>query len=623
MKKTGSLHVSTVEIGNDLFDRSVDVTHTLSIHDVHYEVNVRKRPCARATKKMILKGMTGIFKPGMNAILGPTGSGKSSLLDFLAGRKDPKDVSGDVLLDGSPPPKNYKCMVGYVVQDDVVMGTLTMPSSVTRQQRRLRVDQVIEELGLTECADRKVGTEFIRGVSGGERKRTNIGMELIISPPVLFLDEPTTGLDASTASSVMLLLKRMGDKGQTIVFSIHQPRYSIFKLFDNLMLLSAGETVYFGSAHKALEHFHSIGYVCEEHNNPADFFLDVVTGDVLTLADADTDAIHTEGLDESLQKKLVNGFQSSESNTKLMTEANNIHAQYRKQFESGTLVRQPPVLYATSFLTQLRIVSARSVLNLIRNPQTSIIQMLVTITFALIVGTIYFDINSSVESGIQNRIGAFFFVTMNQMFGAMSAVELFIKQRVIFIHENASGFYRVSAFFLAKVICDVVPMRLIPVVCFSTIVYWMVGFQQFVAKYLFFTMNLFFTTLAASGIAFAISAGVRVFAIANLGISMSFVIMMLFGGLLRNLNDLGDWISWIKWFSVIRYSLDALTINELKDQMFCTGTNCTSGNKYMDTQGIQYTTTWDLWQKEVALLGFVVITFILAYIQLRRIKKLS
>ncbi|XP_041364342.1 broad substrate specificity ATP-binding cassette transporter ABCG2-like [Gigantopelta aegis] len=604
MKKTSVVDVSTVERGNDLFDRSVDVTHTLSIHDVHYEVNVKKRPCARATKKTILKGMTGIFKPGMNAILGPTGSGKSSLLDVLAGRKDPKDVSGDVLLDGSPPPENYKCMVGYVVQDDVVMGTLTirenlsfsaalrLPSSVTKQQRRLRVDQVIHELGLTECADRKVGTEFIRGVSGGERKRTNIGMELIISPPVLFLDEPTTGLDASTASSVMLLLKRMGDKGQTIVFSIHQPRYSIFKLFDNLMLLSAGETVYFGSAHKALEHFHSIGYICEEHNNPADFFLDVVTGDALTLADADTNTIHTEGLDDSLQKKLVNDFLSSESNTKLMTEANDIHAQYRKQFESGTLVKRPPVLYATSFLTQLRLVSARTLINLIRNPQTSIFQMLVMIIFALIVGTIYFDINSSVESGIQNR------------------------------HENASGFYRVSAFFLAKVICDVIPMRLIPVVCFSSIVYWMIGFQASVIKYLFFTLDLFMTTLAASGIAFAISAGVRVFAIANLGISMTFVIMMLFGGLLRNLNDLGEWISWFKWLSIIRYSLDALTINELKDQMFCTGTNCTSGNQYMDNQGIQYTTTWDLWQKEVALSGFVVITFTLAYIQLRRIKKL-
>ena len=83
---------------------------------------------------------------------------------------------------------------------------LRLPKSVTAKQRKTRVTGVIRELGLEGCADSKVGTEMIRGVSGGERKRTNIGMELIIKPTVLFLDEPTTGLDASTANAVMSLL---------------------------------------------------------------------------------------------------------------------------------------------------------------------------------------------------------------------------------------------------------------------------------------------------------------------------------------------------------------------------------------------------------------------------------
>lgn len=83
---------------------------------------------------------------------------------------------------------------------------LRLPKSVTSAQRKKRVSAVIRELGLERCAETRVGTEFIRGVSGGERKRTNIGMELIIKPSVLFLDEPTTGLDASTANAVMGLL---------------------------------------------------------------------------------------------------------------------------------------------------------------------------------------------------------------------------------------------------------------------------------------------------------------------------------------------------------------------------------------------------------------------------------
>jgi ATP-binding cassette subfamily G (WHITE) protein 2 len=141
----------------------------------------------------------------MNAILGPTGSGKSSLLDILADRKDRKGLKGQVLMDGQVQTEDFKYHVGYVVQDDIVSGTLTVRENLafsanlrltrktSQQQKTTIIDQVIEQLGLEKCADSKVGTEFSRGISGGERKRTNIGMELVLSPSVLFLDEPTTG----------------------------------------------------------------------------------------------------------------------------------------------------------------------------------------------------------------------------------------------------------------------------------------------------------------------------------------------------------------------------------------------------------------------------------------------
>jgi ATP-binding cassette subfamily G (WHITE) protein 2 len=162
-------------------------------------------PCIKKKHKRILYDINGIFKPGMNAILGPTGSGKSSLLDILADRKDRKGLEGQVLMDGQVQTEDFKYRVGYVVQDDTVSGTLTVRENLTfsanlrlskstsREQKRAIVDQVIGQLGLEKCVDSKVGTEFSRGISGGERKRTNIGMELVLSPSVLFLDEPTTG----------------------------------------------------------------------------------------------------------------------------------------------------------------------------------------------------------------------------------------------------------------------------------------------------------------------------------------------------------------------------------------------------------------------------------------------
>ncbi|XP_033741263.1 broad substrate specificity ATP-binding cassette transporter ABCG2-like isoform X2 [Pecten maximus] len=627
---------------------------TITAHNICYSVDIPSRPCCGSmVKKEILKNIDGVFKPGMNAILGPTGSGKSSLLDVLAGRKDPTGLTGDILIDGAPPPDNYKCMVGYVVQDDVVMGTLSVKEnfhfsaalrlnkSVSQRERNERVENVIQELGLTHCADTKVGNEFIRGVSGGERKRTNIGMELIISPPVLFLDEPTTGLDSNTANSVMLLLRRLALKGRTIIFSIHQPRFSIYRLFDGLMLLSLGETVYHGESHESLEHFQSLGYTIEEHNNPPDFFLDVINGDLsmasisddLLQKDDQLSIINTSGKgpdagvgNTNTHDKLVQGYKKSRWYQSIKSYVEPIHNSYLEKKQAGTVVRMPKVEYATSFLTQFSVVSQRTMKNLIRNPQTSIMQVMVMVVFGAIVGAIYWQIDDDCTSGIQNRVGVFFFVVMNQVFGNLSAVELFIKERAIFMHENVSGFYRVSSYFCSKIFCDVVPMRLIPVSIFAVITYFMIGLQVDVGKFFLYLLSLFLVTLSASGFAFFFSASVRIFAVANLCIALCYVFMMVFGGLLVNLDSIADWLEWIKWFSIFRYGLNALLVNELKDLNLynkTTGQICGTGMEELIRQGIEFESDWDLYHNYVALFCIAFILLFFSYIQLLRVKKLK
>jgi ATP-binding cassette subfamily G (WHITE) protein 2 len=184
----------------------------ISFNSINYTLepsnccNLIPLPSLKKKSKQILFDLTGVFKSGMNAILGPTGCGKSSLLDILADRKDHRGLDGEVFLDGEMQTKDFKYRVGYVVQDDIISGNLTvrenllfsanlrLSKSISSKDKRRIVDDVIQQIGLQKCADSKVGTEFKRGISGGERKRTNIGMELVLSPNVLFLDEPTTGL---------------------------------------------------------------------------------------------------------------------------------------------------------------------------------------------------------------------------------------------------------------------------------------------------------------------------------------------------------------------------------------------------------------------------------------------
>ncbi|XP_072051508.1 broad substrate specificity ATP-binding cassette transporter ABCG2-like [Amphiura filiformis] len=636
---------------------------TVSFHNVCCQVKIKKK-----TNKLILHNVSGIFSPGMNAILGPTGSGKSTLLDILARRRSPLNVSGAILVDGKQP-TNVKAISGYVVQDDIVMGTLTvrenlafsaairLPSSVTRKEKCQRVEDVIAELGLIECADTKVGTSIIKGISGGERKRTNIGMELIIQPRILFLDEPSSGVDASTAKNVMSLLKRLSERGRTIIFSIHQPRFAIYRLFDTLMLLSKGEAVYHGPADETLDYFDSIGFHCEEHNNPPDFFLDIIdenshlqnyaySNHAIQLTDDIENGNHSNNISmnnltptsktngttitgnstshlSSNQKSLVEHFRNSNYYKTLKKNSENILCTDSKRESEASQVSEYTGNrgYPTSFPVQLFYVSRRAFLNFGRNPVTIFFMPLNALILALLIGAIYWQQDLSLSSGIQNRAGAFLFIVLNMIFGNLGAVDIFLSERTIYRHEASGGYYRPSAYFIAKVFCDLIPFRLIPTLMFSAVSYWMIGFKNDVDSFFIYVLTVSITSVCACCYAFLMSLTVATYSVVILLVSFTFLIMLVFSGLLVNIASLPIWLRWVQHLSIMRYSLNALYSNELTGLVFCGVRNnvtlCESGEAYMEEQGIDYS-FWGLWQNLLALLCITMGLLIITYIQLRR-----
>nr|XP_060484238.1 broad substrate specificity ATP-binding cassette transporter ABCG2-like isoform X2 [Panthera onca] len=170
-RNTNDLPTTT---SNDL--KTFTEVAVLSFHNINYRVKVTSGFLLgrKTVEKEILTNINGIMRPGLNAILGPTGGGKSSLLDVLAARKDPHGLSGDVLINGAPRPANFKCNSGYVVQDDVVMGTLTvrenlqfsaalrLPTTMTTNEKNIRINRVIQELGLDKVADSKLFFLFLQ-----------------------------------------------------------------------------------------------------------------------------------------------------------------------------------------------------------------------------------------------------------------------------------------------------------------------------------------------------------------------------------------------------------------------------------------------------------------------------
>jgi len=251
-------------------------------------VNVKKE------KLKILHKVSGHAVPGeFLAIMGPTGSGKTTLLNVLAERLT-HNVSGKILVNGLPPTKNFKRQCALVQQEDILFPNLTveqtlnftaslrLPDEMGPAQKRERVNNIIDMLNLGKAKKTIIGGPYRRGISGGEKKRVNIGNQLLTDPTLIFLDEPTSGLDTSSAINLLQILKGMASFGYCIVASIHQPSSQMFELFDKLLFLVEGRNIYFGKANEAIDYFSRIGLKCERFYNPADFMMGLILKEELS-----------------------------------------------------------------------------------------------------------------------------------------------------------------------------------------------------------------------------------------------------------------------------------------------------------------------------------------------------
>uniref|UniRef100_A0A8C9QMV3 Broad substrate specificity ATP-binding cassette transporter ABCG2 n=1 Tax=Spermophilus dauricus TaxID=99837 RepID=A0A8C9QMV3_SPEDA len=568
----------------------------LSFHHIYYRVKVKSGflPGQNKEELEILSDINGIMKPGLNAILGPTGGGKSFLLDILAARKDPRGLSGEVLVNGAPQNANFPCESGYVAQDGVGMGTLTvrenlqfaaalrLPTTMTNHEKNERINKLIQDLGLSKVADVKVGTQFI---SGGERKRISIAMELIMDPPILFLDEPTTGLDSSTASTVLLLLKRISEQGRTIIFSIHQPQYSIFKLFDCLTLLASGRLIFHGPAQEALGYFESIGYLCEPYNNPADFFLDIINEDSsavgLNREEGDWEANETEQLsqrEKSVVEKLVEYYATSSFYRDTKAELDELSRGQEKKRSSAF----KNITYVTSFCHQLQWIIRRSFKNVLGIPRASIAQ-----------------------------VGCF---------SSVLAGQIFVVERKLFIHEYISGYYRLPCYFFGKLLFDLLPRKLLPSMLFICIIYLMAGLKPEAGAFFITIITVMMVTYTASSLSLAMATGQNLHYLSTLLMNFYFVFMMVFLVISLYVGTIPPKLSWLQYLSIPHYGFRNLT-HTINVVLFFFYFRCT-GEEFLIVQGMDLS-PWGLWQNLLGLVVLMIFFLIITYFRLLFLRKYS
>ncbi|KAJ3109992.1 hypothetical protein HDU96_006992 [Phlyctochytrium bullatum] len=420
--------------------------------------------------KMILKGVTGAIRSRkLTAIMGPSGAGKTTFMSVLMGKVS--RTGGRLFINGEEAEMSkYKKIIGYVPQEDIMLRELTvrenirhsavvrLPTQWTGSQVDEFVDNVLEVLNLSHVQQSLIGDETTRGVSGGQRKRVNIGMELASVPLALFLDEPTSGLDSTAALKVAEILKKIAALGLTVVSVIHQPRFEIFQQFDDILLLvPGGKTAYLGPTTNVIEYFERYGFFFDPRANPADILMDILSDKGVNLKKHLTPE-DLVGLWESEGRDWLQGKRDEALNMSLDRRASKGRSTTQEleeiiKFRGASFMRQALLCHNRYIVQQYRLISALG----LEIGVASLAGGLMGIAVADGAGELFIGvpvapyqlISPATLQWLIPQLGLLIGISCG-LAGAPAGVKVFGEEKSVFWREAAAGHNRL-AYFLGKV----------------------------------------------------------------------------------------------------------------------------------------------------------------------------
>jgi len=522
-------------------------------------------------EKRILSDINAVFRPGrLSIIVGPSGSGKTSLLSLIAGLSGnmPKNAvrSGNILYNGSELTQDkIRKIVGFVFQDDVILETMTVKEAID-MSIELRVNQqrdnknnlskrMLDVSQLDKAKNVVIGSPSKKGISGGERKRTAIAMELVSNPSVLLLDEPTSGLDTFTAFRIVALLRRLAHRyGRTVVATLHQPSSEIFHMIDDLYVLHDGKLVYGGPAQQLVPYFSEAGYTFEKYSNP----LDVLFMDVLNPSTGDE---FSEGR-QMLAKKRDN-YVPLESLAEYYGTSRLYDDSVAAVSVDDRAITKEMQRFRAKQWHAFKLLLMRDVRNVVRNPMIVRTKLFQTVFLAVFIAAAFWNTKFSPPPKLyQNISGVLFFLVTNAFFASFQNVlPVFSTEKPSFMREHSQGYYGTGTYFLAKIIVEL-PLTFVFPILTAVITYWSVGLRSGFGHFLLFTFILQLTALAGFSMGLFAACLFNDVAIA---LALSILILlpfMLFSGLVLNVATVPGFLRWIQWISPMRYAFTSLMTNQ-------------------------------------------------------------
>ncbi|KAF1352679.1 hypothetical protein EJ07DRAFT_183458 [Lizonia empirigonia] len=546
---------------------------------------VTRGPKAAAGKppvRTLIDDFSGCIKPGeMLLVLGRPGSGCSTFLKMIGNQRfGYEEITGDVTYGGTGADemaKKYRSEVLYNPEDDLHYATLKVkdtikfalttrtPGKDSRKEGESRADYVKEFLRVVtklfwieHTMNTKVGNEFVRGVSGGEKKRVSIAEAMITKASVQSWDNSTRGLDASTALEYVQSLRSLTSMANiSTSVALYQAGESLYDLFDKVLLIHEGRCCYFGPADRAAEYFKNLGFHQPDRWTTADFLTSVVDDHERHIKDGYEDRIPRTGaqfgkafVDSQQSQDNLNDIQEFEKETQRMAEERRAAATKATKKKNFTL----------PFPKQVMACTKRQFLVMIGDPQSLGGKWGGILFQALIVGSLFYNLPNT-AAGVFPRGGVIFFMLLFNALLALAELTAAFKSRPILLKHKSFSFYRPAAYAIAQTVVDI-PLVLIQVVIFDVVVYFMANLQRTASQFFISLLFLWIITMTMYAFFRAIGSLVGSLDIATRITGVAIQALVVYTGYLIPPSKMHPWFSWLRWINPIQYGFEGLLVNE-------------------------------------------------------------
>ncbi|KAM0064290.1 putative ABC transporter, AAA+ ATPase domain, ABC-2 type transporter [Helianthus debilis subsp. tardiflorus] len=543
---------------------------TITFQDLQYYVEpppeMRKHGFTEK-RLQLLCDVTGSFRPGvLTALMGVSGAGKTTLLDVLSGRKTTGIVEGEIRIGGYPKVQGTFARVsGYCEQSDVHSPQITVQESVIfsawlrlhpdldSKTKNKFVKEILEAVELYAIKDSLVGIPGVSGLSTEQRKRLTIAVEVVANPSIIFMDEPTTGLDARSAAIVMRAVKNIVDTGRTIVCTIHQPSIDIFEAFDELILLkNGGRMIYCGplgrESSRVIEYFESISGVpkIRDNYNPATWMLEVTSSSVEAEVGVDFGQIYSTSTLYESNKELVSTLSKPPAGSKDLYF---------------------PTRFPQNGWGQFKACLWKQHMSYWRSPSYNLLRSMHMLFSALIFGLLFWDQGRKIhnQQSLFNVLGSMYIAVITcGINNSSSAIPYVSMERTILHRERFSGMYASWAYALAQVTIEF-PYIFAQSLAFLCITYPMIGYywsayKVFCYFYTFLCTLLYFTYLGMLFV--AVTPSIPEAAILE---SAFYTMFNLFAGFLVPKPKIPNWWIWLYYLTPTSWSLNAMLTSQYGD----------------------------------------------------------